>query len=103
MSSSVSGGTLGGLMDFRREMLDPARNELGRIAVALTSVANAQHREGMDLQGDMGGDLFLVGAVEVLPARGNTGTGTLAISRSNAAMNAAERFRVQRRDLVGAR
>ena len=76
MSTSVSGGTLGGLMDFRREMLDPARNQLGQIAVALASAANAQHREGMDLQGNLGGDLFRIGAVEVLPERGNTGTGT---------------------------
>jgi flagellar hook-associated protein 1 FlgK len=90
MSSSVSGGTLGGLVDFRREMLDPARNQLGQIAVALTSVANSQHREGMDLQGDMGGDLFLVGAVEVLPERGNTGSGTLAITRSNIAAMTAD-------------
>ena len=35
ISRSVSGGTLGGLLDWRREMLDPARNELGRITLAV--------------------------------------------------------------------
>jgi flagellar hook-associated protein 1 FlgK len=83
MSTSVTGGTLGGLMDFRREMLDPARNQLGQIAVAVATAANAQHREGMDLQGNLGGDLFRIGAVEVLPERGNTGAGTIGVTRTN--------------------
>jgi flagellar hook-associated protein 1 FlgK len=85
MSASVSGGSMGGLLDFRRQMLDPARNELGRIAIALSDVANAQHREGMDLQGDLGGDLFRVGGVEVLPNRGNTaGASALTATRTGA-------------------
>ncbi len=36
ITGSLSGGSVGGLLNFRREMLDPARNELGRMAVALT-------------------------------------------------------------------
>ena len=40
ISRNVSGGTLGGLLDFRSEQLDPARNALGRIGVALTDVVN---------------------------------------------------------------
>lgn len=83
MSSSVSGGTLGGLLDFRREMLDPVRNQLGQIAVGLVSASNAQHREGMDLQGNMGGDLFALGAVGVLPDRTNSGAGAVSVTRSN--------------------
>ncbi len=55
---SLSGGSVGGLLDFRREMLDPSRNELGRMAVALTEVTNAQHHAGQDLYGDLGGDFF---------------------------------------------
>ncbi len=65
-SRNISGGTLGGLLDWRSEMLDPARNELGRIGVALSDVVNAQHREGMDLTGALGGDFFASAAREVL-------------------------------------
>jgi flagellar hook-associated protein 1 len=83
LSSALSGGSVGGLMDFRREMLDPARNELGRIAAGLASVANAQHREGMDLYGNLGGDLFAVGAAESLPALNNAGTAALAVTRAD--------------------
>jgi flagellar hook-associated protein 1 FlgK len=42
-------------------MLDPARNELGRITLAVASQVNSQHREGMDLTGALGGDFFNVG------------------------------------------
>jgi flagellar hook-associated protein 1 FlgK len=84
VSSSLTGGSVGGLLDFRRELLDPARNQLGQMAVALTEVTNAQHREGIDLAGNLGGDLFAVGAVEAIPAAGNAGTTTIAATRNGA-------------------
>lgn len=72
ITSSVSGGSLGGLLNFRAEMLDPARNTIGRISVALADVMNDQHRAGMDLNGDMGGDFFSVGGVDVRSHANNT-------------------------------
>src|SRR5262245_51204627 len=72
ISRTVSGGALGGLLDWRREMLDPTRNELGRITLAVASQVNAVHREGMDLNGQLGGDFFNVGAVGVTPATTNS-------------------------------
>ena len=84
ISRSVSGGTLGGLLDFRKQMLDPARNELGRIgARPWPSQVNAQHREGMDLTGALGGDFFNVGAVGVLHATANTGSAAVTVTRTN--------------------
>jgi flagellar hook-associated protein 1 FlgK len=80
----LSGGSVGGLMDFRREMLDPARNQLGQIAIGLASAVNAQHREGMDLRGAFGGDLFAVGAVAVSASTANSGTGTVSVTRTSA-------------------
>jgi flagellar hook-associated protein 1 FlgK len=81
ISRSVTGGTLGGLLDWRREMLDPARNELGRITLAVANQVNVQHREGMDLTGALGGDFFNVGAVGVVNATTNTGTATVSATR----------------------
>jgi flagellar hook-associated protein 1 FlgK len=77
VSASLSGGSVGGLLDARRELLDPARNELGRIAVGLVEATNAQHHKGMDLHGNAGGDFFAVGSVESLGARTNAGNATL--------------------------
>jgi flagellar hook-associated protein 1 len=85
IESSLSGGSVGGLLDFRSGMLDPSRNELGRMAVALTEVTNAQHHAGQDLYGDLGGDFFSVGGVEVQAGRANTGTAALTATRTGAA------------------
>ncbi|MDB5967587.1 MAG: flgK [Hydrocarboniphaga sp.] len=80
VTQQVSGGTLGGLLDFRREVLEPAMNQLGTIASALSSAINAQHAEGMDQYGEMGGALFTVPTGTTTPARTNTGTATLSAS-----------------------
>ena len=85
ISRGVSGGTLGGLLDWRREMLEPARNELGRISLAIANQVNAQHREGMDLNGALGGDFFTVGGVGTTDVTTNTGTAVLTATRTNIA------------------
>ena len=83
LSRVISGGTVGGLLDWRSQMLDPARNELGRIGIAIAGQVNAQHREGMDLTGAMGGDFFNIGAATATPATANTGTAGVTITRTN--------------------
>jgi flagellar hook-associated protein 1 FlgK len=85
ISRGVSGGTLGGLLDWRREMLEPARNELGRISLAIASQVNAQHREGMDLTGALGGNFFNVGGVGVDDVTTNTGTAIVSATRTDVA------------------
>src|SRR3954467_3807716 len=81
ISRSVSGGALGGLLDWRQQMLDPARNELGRITLAVASQVNDVHREGMDLTGALGGNFFNVGAVGVVPATTNPSTAVATATR----------------------
>lgn len=56
--STISGGSLGGLLQFRREALAPAQNTLGRIAISLADSFNAQQKLGIDLNGKMGTDFF---------------------------------------------
>jgi flagellar hook-associated protein 1 FlgK len=91
VSSTLSGGSIGGLLDFRSQLLEPARNQLGQIAVGIASVVNGQHREGIDLQGNLGGDLFAVGGVRVLDRSSNAGSATLAATRVDAsAMTASD-------------
>jgi flagellar hook-associated protein 1 FlgK len=83
VSSSLGGGSIGGLLDFRSGMLDVARGNLGRIAVGLAAAVNGQHRAGMDLRGDLGSDLFNVGGVAAQSSRANTGSATLAVTRTD--------------------
>lgn len=88
ITSSLSGGSLGGLLDFRSQMLDPARNALGRLSTGLAQVVNDQHNAGIDLNGQMGKDLFAVGPVRVLSHDANSGTGSLAVQRLDTAAGA---------------
>ena len=81
ITKSLSGGTLGGMLQFRNEMLDPARNALGRLSAGLGEVVNDQHRAGMDLKGQLGGDFFTTGPAQVLSHSGNTGSGSVAAQR----------------------
>jgi flagellar hook-associated protein 1 FlgK len=81
----LTGGQLGGLLDFNREMLAPARAEIGRIAVGLADAVNTAHKNGMDLEGQLGGDFFSVGAPQTFAAGTNTGTGSIAVTISGVA------------------
>ncbi len=58
VDEQITGGKLGGLRRFDNEALKPAFDELGRIAIALSSTMNHQHEIGMDLEGDLGGLFF---------------------------------------------
>jgi flagellar hook-associated protein 1 FlgK len=80
LSGRISGGTLGALLDFRGNVLDPAQNQLGRAALAMADAFNAQHAQGVDLNGQLGGDFFDVAGPAVQAASGNAGSATVAAS-----------------------
>ncbi|MEG3766908.1 flagellar hook-associated protein FlgK [Alteromonas sp. 14N.309.X.WAT.G.H12] len=52
------GGTLGGLFRFRDEMLGPAQRDIGQMALAMADAVNTQNHLGMDLDLQLGGDIF---------------------------------------------
>ena len=54
----MEGGSLGGLLSVRDDVLLNARNELGRIAVSVAETFNEQHQQGMDINGVMGQAFF---------------------------------------------
>ncbi|MAT66094.1 MAG: flagellar hook-associated protein FlgK [Gammaproteobacteria bacterium] len=57
ITDKISGGSLGGIIEFRKQVLDPSQNRLGQIAVSLAEAFNAQHRVGQDLDGNPGSSL----------------------------------------------
>ncbi|KAF0804087.1 flagellar hook-associated protein [Alcanivorax xiamenensis] len=83
-SKNIQGGTLGGLLNFREETLDKTQNELGRLAVSLAGAFNEQHRAGVDLNGDAGGDMFAIGTPRLYSHADNTGTATLSVAFGDA-------------------
>lgn len=54
----VNGGELGGLLDYREDVLDLALNALGRMSLAIASEFNQQLGKGLDLNGQVGSPLF---------------------------------------------
>lgn len=95
ITTQLSGGTLGGLLDARRELISPALNQLGMVAAGLTQVINAQHRLGHDLDGAVGGDFFQPVSGTVLPATTNGGGGGVTVSLTNAAQLSGQDYVLQ--------
>lgn len=62
--SSLGGGKLGGVLEFRSQTLEPAQKALDDLAIGLATTFNAQHRLGQDLDGSLGGDFFVVPTAE---------------------------------------
>jgi flagellar hook-associated protein 1 FlgK len=54
----LGGGEVSGLLRFQNNDLNEGRNLLGRLTLATTTAMNAQHKLGLDLDGNPGGDLF---------------------------------------------
>lgn len=76
--SSLDGGKLGGLLQFRSESLDAARNGLGRVAIGMAGTFNEQHQLGQDMNGNLGGDFFTVPSPSVAASAKNAGSGVIA-------------------------
>jgi flagellar hook-associated protein 1 FlgK len=77
----LGGGEVSGLLRFQNTDLNEGRNLLGRLTLGTTTAINDQHKLGLDLNGNVGGNLFsptVMGASNVYepkaPAVLNTGS-----------------------------
>lgn len=96
ISDSVTGGALGGALQFRTQVLDTAQNNLGQLANGLVSTFNAQHLLGQDLNGALGAAFFTAGAAQVLARASNTGGATVSVTITDANALTASDYRLQR-------
>ncbi len=92
---TVGGGRIGGLLQFRELDLPNVENQLGRMAVALTGIVNAQHALGDDRYGAPGGNLFtpITGTAFAATSNGNPAT-SIAVQITDAAQLVASDYRV---------
>jgi len=81
--SALQGGNLGGYLNFRDNMLDPARNALGRIAIGIADTFNTQHQQGLDLNGALGVAFFSAGTPQVTAATTNVGNSAVTATISD--------------------
>jgi len=83
ISGTITAGDLGGLLAARSQVINPTKNQLGQIAVALSQTVNQQQNAGLDLTGQLGANLFSVGAALATASTKNTGGTSAAVSVTN--------------------
>ncbi|MFZ6862494.1 flagellar hook-associated protein FlgK [Undibacterium sp. Ji67W] len=80
---SLPGGALGGLLDFRSNLLTATQNSIGRVAVGIASALNQQQNLGQDLNGATGANLFSINPVVSSSSSNNTGTSQITATITN--------------------
>jgi len=81
--NSLTGGSLGGILQFRSQNLIPAENALGQMAIGLASVVNAQQELGQDQNGNAGVAMFSAGSPVTTTSTTNTGSMQVTTSVSD--------------------
>ncbi|WP_049721824.1 flagellar hook-associated protein FlgK [Gilvimarinus polysaccharolyticus] len=58
VTAQVSGGKLGGLLKFNTDVLQPAQEQLGKLAAVVSFEINSLQAQGVDLNGEYGKNIF---------------------------------------------
>jgi len=92
--NALGGGEISGLLRFQNTDLAEGRNLLGRLTVGITTAMNDQHKLGLDLDGNPGGNLFTPLSVDnVLPASTNgVSTASMQLSVADSTKLAASDY-----------
>jgi flagellar hook-associated protein 1 len=88
ISGSITSGDLGGLLAARAQVINPALNQLGQVATAFSQTVNSQQADGMDLSGNLGANIFSVGAPLATGSSKNTDTVTASITVNPSSLGA---------------
>ena len=91
----ITTGSLGGLLTFRSQDLDQARNTLNQMALAFADAMNTQHQAGFDANGDKGGKLFDFGSLAVLSNGKNTGSASVTATMTDSTKVQATNYKVE--------
>jgi flagellar hook-associated protein 1 len=92
ISNLITSGDLGGLLSARTQVINPALNQLGQIATALSQSANLQQNSGLDLSGQFGANLFSVGAPLATASSNNTDATTASVSLTGTGTLTADNY-----------
>lgn len=94
ISRFVQGGELGALLETRTDIIDAAQNRLGQLAISVGSEYNAQNRLGLDLNSDLGGDLFEIPGPLVRALPGNQSSDSPTVQFSDTRALGTDEFRL---------
>jgi flagellar hook-associated protein 1 FlgK len=97
--NTLGGGEVPGLLRFQNNDLVEGRNLLGRLTMGISTAMNDQHKLGLDLDGNVGGNIFTpttFNGLNVLqpvpPATLNTGGSSLALTIADPSKFAASDY-----------
>jgi len=85
ITQQISSGELSGIIKFKEQMLNPAKQNIGLLAAGVAVKINEIHQAGFDLQGNPGQDLFSINAPQVVPSSNNVGV--ISVNYDAASMN----------------
>jgi flagellar hook-associated protein 1 FlgK len=74
ISKQITGGELSGALNFQVQVLNPAQQQLGLVAVGFAEQFNTTQTTGYDLNGNAGTAMFNTGTPTVIPNVANTGS-----------------------------
>lgn len=94
ITSFLKGGRIGGLTRFHDEILNPAQNQLGLVALGIADQINKQHKLGVDLNGTQGGDFFAIQDIHADPNGKNTGTAEIGLNLDNVGNLTGDEYRL---------
>ncbi|WP_131794759.1 flagellar hook-associated protein FlgK [Fluoribacter gormanii] len=86
ITNQLVSGTLGGLLNYERNILSKSSQIIGQMAIGLAQTFNAQNRLGMDLNNQLGQNIFTDYNSQALqlnrsvPAATNAGSGVLSVN-----------------------
>lgn len=101
ITSVMSGGEMGGLIRYRNEVLTPAVNGLGRIAMVVADQVNKQLGQGLDQNGNFGAALFnninslaAISQRSIASANNNPASGNLNVTIKDTSKLSASDYQV---------
>jgi len=95
VTPEITGGSLGGLLSVRSQVLQPTENSLGQFSVGLATIVNQAQQAGMDLTGATGQPMFSVGGVVSTPASTNSSATTVAVTRTSLGALTADDYQLR--------
>jgi len=101
ITNVMSGGEMGGLLRYRNDVLTPAVNGLGRIAMVVADQVNKQLGQGLDQSGNFGAALFndinsaaAISQRSIANANNDPASGNLNVSIKDTSKLAASDYQV---------
>jgi flagellar hook-associated protein FlgK len=79
VTNQVTGGAIAGLIEFQKVARGFLEN-LDQLAVGFTAAINTQHRQGLDLNGRQGADMFAAEGLEAVAVPANRGSAKVTVT-----------------------